>query len=43
VGFLGRLLQHCGAADIESKFTSASWDSDPHTTLEMTWKPGPLH
>ncbi|MBL8953466.1 MAG: hypothetical protein JNK82_22010 [Myxococcaceae bacterium] len=36
VGFLTRLLQHCGAAEVEHALTSASWDSDPHTTLQMT-------
>ena len=36
-GFLVRLLETCGASNVESSFPTRSWDGDPHTTLEVSW------
>lgn len=38
VGFVTRLLELCGATDIETAFPARSWDGDAHTTLEITWQ-----
>lgn len=37
LGFFVRLLELCGATDVESKFTSRSWAGQSDTVLELTW------
>ena len=37
MGFFVRLLELCGAPNVESRFTTRSWAGDPATVLELTW------
>ena len=37
MGFFQRLLELCGAPNVEARFTNRSWAGDPTTLLELTW------
>ena len=37
MGWIERSLELCGARDIQSSFTSMSWQGDPDTRIRMAW------
>lgn len=40
LGFFERLLEHAGAADVQYKFISKSWEGASATVLDLSWSGG---
>lgn len=38
LGFFTRLLELCGADNVQARFTTRSWAGDRSTLLELTWE-----